>query len=149
MRKINYGAYCDENSFTQPQRVEFLEGVQLLPQHLTERGRLLFRSFVDTAPRMFGKVIMVTGGVDGEHGEQSLHWVGLALDFRFIDYRRGAIWVPGPEPTNEEEHEAIRTIQRDLAARWAARAVRYSDFKVQGIVEARHIHGEYDVKGAR
>jgi len=29
------------------------------------------------------------------------------------------------------------------------RAARWSDFKVQVIVESTHIHGEYDVKGAR
>ena len=78
-------------------------GVQLIPAHFESRGEMVLNSLIRTAPRMQGQVIIITAGVDGQHSEGSLHWLGLGLDFRFIGWRNGAIWVPGPPPAKDQE----------------------------------------------
>ncbi len=64
--------------------------------------------------------VTVTCGMDGEHSAGSLHYYGLALDFRTRDF------------TTEEKVKAANELEDSLG----------SDFDV--IVHGSHIHVEYD-----
>ena len=69
----------------------------------------------------YGQELVVTAGLDGAHSAGSLHYYGLALDFR-INYF-----------DNETVLKVVRDLKEDLP----------KPFDV--ILEKTHIHVEYDI----
>lgn len=70
----------------------------------------------------FGKELVVTCGLDGEHSAGSLHYYGLALDFR----------------TNYFDPQTRFKVANALRKRLSSPCIEV-------IVESTHIHVEYDV----
>ena len=147
--RIDYQQYRDRCGMGPRLMIATAEDVFLLPEHFNQKGALVLRCLYYTAPVMHSSLLLITGAADGKHGENSLHWQGLGWDFRYLGWREGAILTGIVNPNEDAEVNLMHGEQRRLAREWAARAARWSDFKVQVIVEANHIHGEYDVKGAR
>jgi hypothetical protein len=79
----------------------------------------------DTIWRGFGRELVITSGLDGEHGPLSLHYFGCAVDLRSRYFRQG------------EARKAAEELQRVLG----------HDYDV--VVEPTHIHVEYDPELAR
>lgn len=78
-----------------------------------------------TAPSLQGSTVVITSARDGTHSRASLHYVGLAVDVRSTGDRIGA---------PKDESPAV----------WAARLRQYLGSAYDVIVEADHIHVEYD-----
>ena len=73
----------------------------------------------------YGRELVITSGLDGEHGPLSLHYFGCAVDLRSRYFRPGE----------------VRAVADDLQ-----RALGH-DYDV--VVEPTHIHVEYDPDVAR
>lgn len=96
-------------------------------------------ALIRTAPQLYDDVVVITSICDGKHGRGSLHPRDRAEDVRILGERTGGIRV----------HPNLAALempaQQKLAANVWARQLRRnlgSDFDV--IVEADHIHIEYD-----
>jgi len=75
---------------------------------------------VDSVLHTFNLHAVVTSGLDGSHGEKSLHFQGRALDFRVNDWKSTV--------------EILAQIRKELGP----------DYDV--IFEGNHVHIEYDPK---
>ncbi|MCV0441473.1 MAG: hypothetical protein K5880_23035 [Hydrogenophaga sp.] len=83
------------------------------------------------ALELSGEPTTITSGLEGEHGEGSLHFEGLAVDVRRLD-------------RHVDQFGGVHFIDLALAER-QARAIRAalpSDFDV--VLEATHVHIEFD-----
>lgn len=85
----------------------------------------------ETAPALYGDAVVITSGNDGRHSDGSLHYDDKALDIRFMGYRTGAIAVSAG-------------VQRKVAEEWAKRMRKRLGSAFDIVVEANHIHVEYD-----
>lgn len=87
------------------------------------------------AHSLAGVPAVITSGLDGEHGQGSLHYEGLAVDVRRLDRHEmpdGGVIFPDPE------------LAQAQAARIRARLP--AEFDV--VLESTHVHIEYDPKTA-
>lgn len=72
---------------------------------------------------MFGAELVITSGVDGKHGDGSLHYSGLALDYRTSTLGGYATMV----------YTKVRALLKPLG--------------YDVVLESDHMHVEYDPKG--
>ncbi len=85
---------------------------------------LLAIMVADGAYTQYGHECVITSGTDGEHSEGSLHYEGLAVDFRTVRHGMG-----------DDEIESLAAVLRKRLGQ---------DYEV--VVEATHIHVEFDPK---
>lgn len=83
--------------------------------------------------REHGYIFVITSGLEGKHGVGSLHFVGLALDYRVRsteEYWPGGIWnIPLPER---------RVMARELRDRLGA--------QYDVVLKPDHLHSEFQPK---
>ncbi len=115
-------------------RLRFKEGVVLDIVNLDRESIRILRAALRTAPDMIHGYVMVTSGVDGQHGKYSHHYLGRAFDIRFQGERPGAI-VPDPSG---------KMTQRAMATDWARRMKTLLGAGYDVIAEKDHIHAEVD-----
>jgi hypothetical protein len=96
------------------------EGVILAGLNIKMRPALLVANNIWAA---FGQELTITGGLDGTHSAGSLHYYGLALDFRTRYF------------SEETKQLVADTLLSQLTA---------IDHHFQVIVHSTHIHVEYD-----
>jgi hypothetical protein len=93
------------------------QGVQMVGLQMPMRKALIV---ADDVWKRYGKELVVTSALDGEHSAQSLHYYGYALDFRSRYF------------TDEEKKYAAENLRKILG----------SDYHV--IEHSTHIHVEYE-----
>ena len=101
--------------------IYFKEGVQLTITKAVQE--ILF--WAETVWARHGKTCTVTSGTDGEHGKQSKHYTGYALDLRIRDLQ-----VELLQPI-------VQGLQKGLG----------QDYDV--VLERDHVHVEYDEHHAK
>ncbi len=100
--------------------MEIKEGAQLAGLKIEMRPALLC---ADAVWKEFGRELVVTAGLDGAHSAGSLHYYGLAVDFRT------RFW-----PRSDVQHKVASRLRQLLS----------DEFDV--ILHRSHIHVEYDPK---
>jgi hypothetical protein len=91
------------------------------------------RAAMRTAPQLHNNIMVITSATDGVHGDGSLHGVGCAFDIRFTGNRTGGI-------NCAHEH------QEPQAVAWAHRMKQQLGPDYDVVVEADHLHVEWDPK---
>ena len=115
-------------------RLAFKEGVVCDFANLDRESIRVLQAAMKTAPDMIDDLVMVTSAVDGQHGENSMHSLGRAWDFRFSGDRPGAI-VPDPSG---------KMSQHAFAVAWARRISTVLGHGHDVIAEKDHVHAEVD-----
>jgi hypothetical protein len=106
-------------NYLHPARIGFKKGVDIKGLHLSMREVLIRASRIWYS---YGKKLIVTSGIDGVHSPGSLHYYGMALDFRTKYF-------------NIEEREKAGILLR--------MSLKEVDDYYKVIVEEDHIHVEW------
>jgi hypothetical protein len=117
-------------------QIAFKADVRLKESAFDPEMALVFRSLLRTAPEMLADTIVITSVEDGRHMPTSFHFVGRAVDVRFLGDRAGGVGGRYTPPSPEA--------QRLDAKRWAGRLKQVLPPVYDVVVERDHIHIEHD-----
>lgn len=120
-------------------RISYKESVRIQrrPSWVLDR---IERAAWDSAPQLYGGVLVVTSANDSEHMEGSAHYIDRALDLRFTGRRPGGIVV-------KVKHDNWVTFvqdQQDEAMAWEKRLQEKLGDDFDAVYEGDHMHVEYD-----
>lgn len=111
------------------------DSVRLNEAALDDEMIRVYRALLRTAPSLFSDTVVITSITDGTHSRKSLHYVGRAVDVRFMGRHRMGGVLGG-----SESHSMERT--RD----WAVRLRQQLGVAYDVLVEKDHLHIEWDPK---
>lgn len=131
------------NHYQTANRVAFKPDVCLTDPCLDPCMVHLLRVAMRTAPPLCFDTMVITSANDSEHSAHSLHYVGRALDIRFLGERPGAIKPRITVAGGSQEEE-----QRRGARFWVGRMRQQLGPHYDVVLEGNHIHAEYDPKVA-
>ena len=132
------------NHYQTVNRVAFKPGVCLTDPCLDPCMVNLLRVAMRTAPPLVQDTLVVTSANDSKHSAYSLHYVGRALDIRYTEVRIGGI---APRMTTAGGSQAE---EQERAARfWMGRMQQQLGPDYDVVVEANHIHVEWDTRSGR
>ena len=147
-RRVDFAGFQQAHSLLAQPTLHFKEGVAAVAGRWVEAVGPLMATAPIMQPQTEdnGGEVWITAIVDGEHKKTSRHFSGDALDVRCMGERPGAIWYGDYAAGEMELGRPDPRRQTELARLWGMRLRRALGPDWDVVVEARHIHLEYDPK---